>query len=364
MPDPPVGRGKMGPPALATTWYGCFLLADGEIQDLVRFPQEPEAIADRLTRIRDGELLEEEQGLAKGHDEVIVDTRRLLALEQATMGEVPHDLLGQPGTVPGRDLLKAALVHLSRETIREGLADRSSHMVQAVSYLDESHEVENLLGERLVAWMTRHAPELVDASKDHTDLARTLLAADDVQTAIAEAEVEDSLGAPLEATEAQAIEALCQAIVAQVEGRRPLESFIESITKEMAPNLTKLVGPTITARLIHHAGGLEALAKLPSSTVQTLGAEKALFRHFTEGAPPPKHGVIYQHPLIYQAHPNDQGKISRALAGKATIAARVDAFGDGKDIGEELKGQVQARAKEVSRIGRRKAMARKQGGRR
>jgi len=100
------------------------------------------------------------------------------------------------------------------------------------------------------------------------------------------------------------------------------------------------------ARLIALAGGLTNLAKLPASTVQVLGAEKALFRSLRTGARPPKHGIFFQHSLIHGAKRWQRGKIARALAGKLAIAARIDAF-SGKYAGETLKGDLEKRVEEI-----------------
>ncbi|MEM0320545.1 MAG: hypothetical protein QXS67_03955, partial [Candidatus Nezhaarchaeales archaeon] len=111
-------------------------------------------------------------------------------------------------------------------------------------------------------------------------------------------------------------------------------------------NLKELIGPVLGARLIALAGGLERLAKLPASTIQLLGAEKALFRALRTGSKPPKHGVIFQYPEIHRSPKWQRGKIARALAGKIAIAARVDFF-TGEYIADELKEDLKNRIKEI-----------------
>jgi nucleolar protein 56 len=115
---------------------------------------------------------------------------------------------------------------------------------------------------------------------------------------------------------------------------------------EIAPNTRTLVGSLLGARLIAIAGGLNNLAKMPASTVQVLGAEKALFRTLKTGARPPKHGLLFQHTLVHDANPWQRGKIARALAGKLAIAARTDAF-SGKYIGYRLQLSLEKRVKEI-----------------
>jgi nucleolar protein 56 len=94
------------------------------------------------------------------------------------------------------------------------------------------------------------------------------------------------------------------------------------------------------------AGGLENLAKMPASTMQVLGAEKALFRSLKTGARPPKHGVIFQYASIHQSPRWQRGKIARALSGKLAIAARVDAFG-GDYMGEKLAKDLEKKISEI-----------------
>jgi nucleolar protein 56 len=121
---------------------------------------------------------------------------------------------------------------------------------------------------------------------------------------------------------------------------------MDSAMDEVAPNMKALVGSLLGARLIALTGGLINLAKMPASTVQVLGAEKALFRSLKTGARPPKHGIIFQHTLIHEGKRWQRGKIARALAGKLAIAARSDAF-SGNYIGDGLKASFERRIKEI-----------------
>jgi nucleolar protein 56 len=114
----------------------------------------------------------------------------------------------------------------------------------------------------------------------------------------------------------------------------------------VAPNITALVGPLVGARLISLAGSLKELAQKPSSTVQIYGAEKALFRSLKTGSDPPKHGIIYQVPEVHGAPYWQRGKIARALAGKISIAARVDAYSK-RNIGADLKKKFLQRVSEI-----------------
>ncbi len=139
------------------------------------------------------------------------------------------------------------------------------------------------------------------------------------------------------------VEDVVEAREALEEGRDETRGFIEERTPELAPNLSNLAGPVLAARLVALAGGLDELARMPSSTVQVLGAEDALFRHLRGDAPPPKHGVIYVHPYVRETSADERGSAARALAGKLTIAARVDRYaGDLRpELADELDEKIE-----------------------
>jgi len=118
--------------------------------------------------------------------------------------------------------------------------------------------------------------------------------------------------------------------------------------QEAAPNIRALIGSVVGAKLIRKAGGLAELAKMPASTIQILGAEKALFRALHGKGTPPKHGIIFQVPRIFRAPWWQRGKIARALAGKLSIAARVD-FYSGEYIGDELLRDLERRIEEIKK---------------
>lgn len=131
--------------------------------------------------------------------------------------------------------------------------------------------------------------------------------------------------------------------------RQEIEAYIGRSATARAPNVSTLAGPLLAARLISLAGGVEDLAKAPASTIQLLGAERALFRHLREHTRPPKHGVLFQHPLVHRAPHWQRGAIARIFAAKIAIAARADAYSK-RPIGDELKVQLDraiARIREV-----------------
>ncbi|KAF2577343.1 hypothetical protein F2Q68_00006970 [Brassica cretica] len=127
--------------------------------------------------------------------------------------------------------------------------------------------------------------------------------------------------------------------------RKKLYDYLVSKMSDIAPNLAALIGDMVGARLISHAGSLTNLAKCPSSTLQILGAEKALFRALKTRGNTPKYGLIFHSSFIGRASAKNKGRIARYLANKCSIASRIDCFADGATtaFGEKLREQVEER---------------------
>ena len=128
--------------------------------------------------------------------------------------------------------------------------------------------------------------------------------------------------------------------------RDEIEAYEAKIANELCPNMSYIAGPELAAKLVAQSGGLKRMATFPSSTIQVLGAEKALFKHLKSGSRPPKHGLIFQHALISMSPRKARGKIARALAAKLTIACKADAISH-NFIAEKLKAQFEAQANRI-----------------
>ena len=164
---------------------------------------------------------------------------------------------------------------------------------------------------------------------------------EEVETELKEAAM-ISMGTEVSDMDMMNIKELCDQVLSLSEYRAQLYDYLKSRMNTIAPNLTALVGELVGARLIAHGGSLLNLAKQPGSTVQILGAEKALFRALKTKHATPKYGLIYHASLIGQAAPKLKGKISRSLAAKSALAIRYDALGDGQDnsMGLENRAKV------------------------
>merc|ERR1712042_3487 len=168
---------------------------------------------------------------------------------------------------------------------------------------------------------------------------------EDVEEKVKEA-AEISMGTEISGEDIINIKHLCQQVVEIQEYRGQLYEYLKNRMMAIAPNLTVLVGELVGARLISHAGSLLNLAKHPASTVQILGAEKALFRALKTKHDTPKYGLIYHASLVGQTNSKTKGKISRMLAAKTSLAIRYDALGE--DITTEMG--IDNRAKLEKRI--------------
>merc|ERR1712232_867961 len=156
---------------------------------------------------------------------------------------------------------------------------------------------------------------------------------------------ETSMGTEITEEDLANIMTLCERVIELTEYRASLAEYLKLRMTAIAPNLTHMVGELVGARLISQAGSLMSLAKHPSSTVQILGAEKALFRALKTKKSTPKYGLIYHASLVGQSAPALKGKISRVLAAKLSLCCRVDALGDQTEptLGKEFKEYVERR---------------------
>lgn len=328
---------------LVTAWFGSFLLDEGKVVHQRLFPKESGALADRLGKVEDWKVLDEERELLGLADEVFVTEPRLERAGGRFSQERPP-FLDPEAFGFDRGLLHAAMVELAKRRMRKAIRPED-HLRQAVASVDDLLEQENTILERVREWYGLHFPELAKMVDERTYLE--LVAAHGRRERMP-IDYRDSVGAELGASEEEKLRSLAD-LARSLAGRRAeLEGYVESSVRNLAPNVTDLAGPMIAARLVTLAGGVEDLAKLPAGTVQLLGAERALFRHLKSGAKPPKHGVLFQHPLVHRAPPWQRGAIARSFAGKVSMAARADAYTH-RRIAPELQASLDKAVAEIRR---------------
>ena len=238
---------------------------------------------------------------------------------------------------------------LSRHKLKFSPDKVDTMIVQAIALLDDLDKELNTYAMRVKEWYGWHFPEMGRILNDNLAYARVILSMG-MRTSAAEADLaeilpeeieaavkaaaEISMGTEITTEDLENIKALAEQVVSFTEYRQQLSSYLSARMAAIAPNLTALVGDLVGARLIAHAGSLMNLAKSPASTIQILGAEKALFRALKTKHDTPKYGLIYHASLIGQATGKNKGKIARMLATKAALGLRVDAMADWSVEGE------------------------------
>ncbi|XP_078435574.1 putative nucleolar protein 5-2 [Wolffia australiana] len=249
---------------------------------------------------------------------------------------------------------------LSRYKLKFSPDKVDTMIIQAIGLLDDLDKELNTYAMRVREWYGWHFPELAKIIQDNILYSKTIklmgnrvnaanLDFSEILPEETEAELKEaagiSMGTEVSDLDLENIKALCDQVLALSEYRAQLFDYLRSRMNTIAPNLTALVGELVGARLIAHGGSLLNLAKQPGSTVQILGAEKALFRALKTKQATPKYGLIYHASLIGQAAPKLKGKISRSLAAKAALAIRYDALGEGEDnsMGLENRAKLEAR---------------------
>ncbi|TVY13027.1 Nucleolar protein 58 [Lachnellula arida] len=270
-----------------------------------------------------------------------------------------------PGLLPENiATMSLGLSHsLSRHKLKFSPDKVDTMIVQAIALLDDLDKELNTYAMRVKEWYGWHFPEMGRIVNDNLAYARIIMKVgmrtncqntdladilpEEIETAVKSA-AEVSMGTEITEQDLDNIQLLAEQVVGFTEYRQQLSTYLTSRMQAIAPNLTELVGELVGARLIAHSGSLMNLAKSPASTIQILGAEKALFRALKTKHDTPKYGLIYHASLVGQATGKNKGKISRMLAAKAAIGIRVDALSDwsaqgegkGDDVDEEERSAL------------------------
>ena len=236
------------------------------------------------------------------------------------------------------------------------------HIIQAINSLDEIDKIANGLSSRLREWYGLHFPELdnmIDSINGYSQIVmagkRESLSKQVFEEAgFPESKVEmlslilaKSRGGDISDINLTIVQSIAKQILDFHELRKKLEEHVESEMHEIAPNVTAILGSAVGARILGRAGSLKKMASMPASTIQVLGAEKALFRALKTGSQPPKHGLLFQHAMVHAAPRWQRGKIARAVAAKAVIGARVDVYGEG--LNQTLLDKLNIRVDEIGK---------------
>jgi len=256
--------------------------------------------------------------------------------------------------------LREFAINLSSSKVTEVSSSPDLHIIQSINTLDDTDKIINGMSSRLREWYGLHFPELDNIIDSINGYAQIVVAgkrenlSDDVFTkaGFPDSKVqmlslvkEKSRGGDITEKNLQIVQNLAKNILELFDLRNELEDQVDEQMKDVAPNLSAVLGTTVGARILAKAGSLGKMASMPASTIQVLGAEKALFRALKTGSNPPKHGLLFQHAVVHAAPRWQRGKIARAIAAKAAIAARVDVHGGG--LNNTLLDKLNVRVKEI-----------------
>ena len=263
------------------------------------------------------------------------------------------------------ELLQKFAMSLSSMKVKETSERLDLHLVQAVNTLDELDEILNTISTRIREWYGLHFPELdyllqnfvtyasiVKDAGSRENITKELL----TQLELPERKIEmiqlaitKSQGGDLTQESSESLKVLASQVIMLSELRTNLSTTIENLMETLAPNLKNILTAIIGARLVAKAGSLMKLSQMPSSTIQIIGAEKALFRALKTGTRPPKHGLLFQHPSVNSAPKWQRGKIARALSSKVAIAVRIDVYRSG-ELDSSLLEKLTKRIETIQKI--------------
>jgi len=327
------------------------------LRNLIKRQKKPEII-----------FVFEDEKLAKAaHDELSIRTKIEKASHSARkIREQLSKIVVESGFMSSIDEFKnyqkKVSFHLAREEMKTALSRSDLLLINAIQTFDEFDRSMNLLTNKIREWYGIHFPELDNLVSDH-EMFLKLVADIGERTNFTKSNLKNfesrlknvdkieinalqSIGSDVSDNDIQIMSHIANKLLLLHETKESLENYIENVMEQIAPNIKELIGAKLGSRLIASAGGLMKLASKPSSTIQILGAEKALYRSIRTRSKPPKHGLIFQHPQIHGSTKRLRGKIARAIAGKIAIAARIDAYG-GEFQGEVLKNKLDTRINEI-----------------
>ena len=318
-----------------------FLAFNSDNELICEKPFPENEIINRLAQIAEKQIVAEEQEIigevSKDYDEIIIESNKRLSdySSEKIIIQTPNqggEYLRENYDKFGLDKEEITDIYqrLAIYKIKKESASEDKHLIQAINSIDEIDETISKLIERIREWYALYFPEMevIRNNETYIRLISQNKSKEKIMEAKPDAFPDNSLDLDddINPQDLEIMNKYANSIYELQNTRRDIEEYIDSKMESIAPNLKLIVGSSLGAKLISHAGGLKRLATYPSSTVQIMGAEKALFRHLKSGDRPPKYGLIYQHPQVRGAKWWNRGKIARILASKISLAVRRDVF--------------------------------------
>lgn len=331
---------------MMTYLVGCFAYKDnGKFMDCELFPKDPVIIAEKIKNAGKGEL-EEEQKLKK---------RIKCDCVYATDFSNPFflKLRSEFRTIAHRKgfaksdqelnmLISKVNILLSSKSLEK--QGRDKLIIQTIRLVDELDTDMNNMTEHLREWYGLHFPELSRTVKDQERFISLLSKSpnkDDIKV------TKSSSGMIFDEDDLDQVKRFSKSLLDMSKTRDKLSEYVENLSKETMPNTSAVAGPLLAARLVALAGGLERMAKMPSSKVQLLGAEKALFRHLKGQGKAPKYGILFSNADVQQAEKHLKGKVARLIASRISMASKID-FYSKKDQTVQMKKELERKLKNIT----------------
>lgn len=288
------------------TWFGSFTLDEERITSVELFQKDIDSLTKRMI---------EEPLLLRGE----------------VAGEDLRDLAVKYGFVQSNNeydrMLHALNIALAKKQIAQA-ATPERRIIAAIEAITDLDETGNILAERLREWYMLNFNE-------------TPLKGEELARYIIEMRSTGKTDNP----DLKIMQSFAATLLGLYSTRISIQEYLKENMPAIAPNLANITGYILAARLLSIAGSLERLASMPSSTIQVLGANNALFKHLKGKAPSPKHGIIFRHPLVNTAPNEQRGRIARALAAKISLAARYDCYSG--ELKEELPVELKAKVESI-----------------
>lgn len=349
---------------IVTTPIGCFGVNEKkEIVVFIPFQKDPEKIAEKV-KTAELEVIEEEKKLMtqlwdRGYKEFIFGIRKSGAKHVEPGNEIENfvkenlrklavDKKFVRDQVELNQLLSKISLSLTKVEIKRAIG-RDRFIIQTVGAVEELDKSINVFVERLREFYGLHFPEMDRTVSDHKKYVKIIEkygSREKIDDQELKQLTQKSMGADFKDEDVKAVQSFASEISRLYQLREDLAKYLENLLKEVAPNFTELAGPMLAAKLIAKAGGLDKLSKMPSSTLQLIGAEKSLFRFLHGKGKSPRFGILYYHPLVLNAPEKLKGRIARVLSSKMSIAAKMD-FYSKEYKGDKLKKELDEKVRKI-----------------
>jgi len=314
---------------LARSPIGIFVFDNDELLYYRLFSKNPEKALEEFVSLHENEI---KAVLRKD----VIESPTAYALLRKHLREYAKSLGFAESDAELNSFLSRFAYLLSKRKLATAIS-RDRLLIQSSNAAEDVSRAMNLFLERLYEWFSLHYPEV--KNKDLAERVMTNRRRENFPG------FSSSVGVDITKADEEMLVEFATVIQNLAEEKERMENYVKSFAKEIAPNISSLVDPMLAAKLIAHAGSLEKLARMPASTLQLIGAEKALFRHLKKKGKSPKYGIIFNTPYIQNALPEKKGKAARILASKLMQAARIDYY-SGR-VEEKLKKELDEEMKRI-----------------